>query len=609
MKIRYILGLFICLSIFASCKKDFLQRDPGVDLALDSVFADPVLAGRFADRTYNFRIDDYGRLQAAGQPSQISTGEFTDESVGGSLRPGLTEMYKADWLSPNAIDVSATTSTSRGLTPYVKLYSGIRNANVALVNLDKVPWAKEPKLSANLVKAQQLWLRAYFYYEFAKRWGGAVLLDKPLGVNDNPDLPRSTFAETMAFIEKDLDEAEKLFSNTTLTDPASGSIIYNPNVGWNPSFVINPTGSVTGDVSNNNGRADIASTRALRSRVLLLAASPRDNSSNDLSKWAKAAAAAKSLIDMGKYALQPRYQDILEVATSPEHIMIQIRGPRLGFGSNFFGNYVISKGYGGAGNGLNPTQNHVDLYEMSNGKRITDGGTGITYNPASPYANRDPRLNHNVLVNGRAWKGRTIETFREPTAATPYGRDAGTEITIFTVTGYYSRKMWPEALTGNVTTTALLHYIYFRYGEILLNYAEAINEASTAGFTQAIPFLDQLRVRAGMPTVSATMAIRGTTINQSTMRDFIHNERAVELAFEDHRWWDILRWKKGPQIVAQPMIGMDVLKTGATFKYTPFTLADSYMKIFKDYMHYYPIPQSEIDKSRGVMKQNPGWAK
>lgn len=624
MKINSILfAVLIGLIAIVSCKKDFLQRDTGVDLALGDVFADPILAGQYADRTYNFRIDDYGgRVQAGGQPFRGSIGELTDESVSGSRVAGIPTMWEGDWLHPNnAIEVTTNNSTSRGLTPYVKLYAGIRNANTVLENIDKVPWDKEPKLNGKLVKAQMLWLRAYFYFELAKRWGGVPILNNVLTPADNTDIPRNTYEEVIAYIEKDINEAEQIFESTTVTNPSqNNAVIYNPQRGWNPEFVINPSGSIGGDVANNNGRADLGATLALKSRVLLYAASENYNragNSNALigytggdrtGRWQKAANASKKLIDLGRYSLQPRYQDILEVAISPEHIMIQIRGPRIGNGANFFGSYVIPFGYGGNFNGVNPTQNHVDLYEMINGKRITDEGPGITYNPQNPYTNRDPRLNHNVLVNGRVWKGRPVEAWREPAnAVKPFGLDAGVEVTRYTVTGYYCRKMWPEQLTGNVTTTALLHYIYFRYGEILLNYAEAINEVSAAGFAMAVPYVDQIRQRAGMPAIAATMAARGTTLNQATMRDLIYNERAVELAFEDNRWWDIFRWKKGIELVAQPMKGMDILKQGTTLTYTPFALSDLYQKKFQDHYHRYPIARAEINKSAGILIQNPGW--
>src|SRR5690606_22365038 len=107
----------------------------------------------------------------------------------------------------------------------------------------------------------------------ARRWGGAILMDKALGLNDDMDIPRASFEETIAFIEKDINEAEQIFSTTTFVDNTGSSplLIYNPQMGWNPNYSPDIPGS---NVSNNNGRPDLGAIRALRSRALLLAASP-----------------------------------------------------------------------------------------------------------------------------------------------------------------------------------------------------------------------------------------------------------------------------------------------------------------------------------------------
>lgn len=92
------------------------------------------------------------------------------------------------------------------------------------------------------------------------------------------------------------------------------------------------------------------------------------------------------------------------------------------------------------------------------------------------------------------------------------------------------------------------------------------------------------------------------------MRDAIRHERAIELAFEDQRWYDIMRWQAGVEIVAQPVYGMNVVKnTNGTFTYSKVLLSSSYQKTFKDYMHRYPIPRQEVYKSAGNLVQNPGW--
>lgn len=611
MKIRFIIFL-LCTSgvVLSSCEKDFLKRDTGVVTTKDDVFANPLLAARFADRSFTFMVIDYFGLGSVGQPFRGTLSEFTDESVCGFLDEPYKAMYSGDWTNKeHGTEFGANKTISGQRPPYVKFYEGIRNANVFLSEYDKVPWAKESTLSGELVKAQQLYFRAYFYFELARRWGGAILMDEALDLKDDMDIPRSTFEETLAFIERDINEAERIFSATTFVDNTGTSplMIYNPTMGWNPNYSIDVPGS---DVSSNNGRPDLGAVRALRSRALLLAASPLWNPANDPGKWQKAADAAKLIIDMGRYSLNQDYSRILTDPISHEYIMANIKGPRASNVAGFFRDYLISpstNGYLEKSGSLNPTQNHVDLYETKQGLRISDAGSG--YSLAAPYANRDPRLEFNVIRNDQVWQAPLkMETWYEVTdKGLIYGKDVTATAGTGTSTGYYCRKLWPEALKGNTTSTAILNFVYYRYAEILLNYAEALNEArGPLAEVQAV--VNQIRQRptVNMPSVAQTFAARGVQITKENLRDLIRNERAVELAFENNRWFDILRWKQGVQIVAQPIYRMDVRKAGVQFIYTPTLMTSNYQRKFSDYMHLYPIPLGEIVKGK-KLAQNPGW--
>lgn len=611
MKIRYILFL-LCTSglMMSSCKKDFLKRDTGVVTTKEDVFADPKLAAQFADRSYTFMVADYYGLGSVGQPFRGTISEFTDEAVCGFLDEPYKAMYSGDWTNrEHGTEFGSNKTISGQRPPYVKFYEGIRNVNVFLEEYPNIPWAKEPTLNGQLIKAQQLYYRAYFYFELARRWGGAIIMDKPLGLADNMDIPRSTFEETIAFIEKDIKEAEQIFNTTTFVDNSGASplLIYNPAMGWNPNYSPAIPGS---NVSNNNGRPDLGAIRALRSRALLLAASPLWNPSGDASKWQKAADAAKLVIDMGRYSLNPNYSRILTDPISHEYILASIKGPRVSNNAGFFRDYLISpstNGYLEKSGSLNPTQNHVDLYETKQGLRIGDVGSG--YSLSSPYQNRDPRLEFNVIHNDQTWQAPLkMETWYTPTAnGTIYGKDVTATVGTGTTTSYYCRKLWPEALKGNTTSTAILNFVYYRYAEILLNYAEALNEAQ-GPTSDAIMAVNQIRQRptVEMPTVAQTFANRGVAISKENMRELIRNERAVEMAFENIRWFDILRWKKGREIIAQPIKRMDVRKEGTTFIYTPTLMTSAYQRRFEDYMHLYPIPLNEIAKGSNL-KQNPGW--
>lgn len=608
INILFLLGLsWLFLS---SCEEDFLKRDTGVRTTKDEVFADPKLATQFADRTYTFMVEDYFGLGSVGQPFRGTIAEFTDEAVCGFLDEPYKAMYSGDWTNfEHGTEFTSNKTISGQNPPYVRFYEGIRNANVFLEQYENIPWEQELTLNGELARAQQLYYRAYFYFELARRWGGAIIMDKPLALNEDMDIPRASFEETMAFIEKDINDAEAIFGTTTFIDNTGSSplLIYNPQMGWNPGYSLSNPGS---DVSNNNGRPDLGATRALRSRALLLAASPLWNPTGDAGQWQRAADAAKLVIDMGRYGLNPDYSRILTDPISHEYILANIKGPRISDRPGFFRDYLISpstNGYLEKSGSLNPTQNHVDLYETRQGLRIDDAGSG--YNLESPYENRDPRLEFNVIHNDQVWQAPSkMETWYTPTAdGTIYGKDVTGTSGTGTTTSYYCRKLWPEALKGNSTASAILNFVYYRYAEILLNYAEALNEAQgpVADVQDAVNQIRQ-RPTVNMPTVAETFVNRGEALSKDNMRDMIRNERAVELAFERNRWFDVLRWKKGPEIIAQPIQRMDVRKEGETFIYTPKLMSSAYQRRFEDYMHLYPIPLNEIIKGDNLV-QNPGW--
>lgn len=565
--IRYTYLLLLAAGTFACSKQDFLQRDPGVAITEEAVFTDPVLATRFADNTYNYLLDDYGRLGTA-QAYKGTTGQFSDEALFAEAIPvhGVLTMNQGNYLDVASTDVSNV---------YTRMYQGIRNANVMLSRVDGVPWTALQ--NGKLIRAQQLYLRSFFYFELVKRYGGVVLLDKPLEQTDNLDLPRNTYDETVAFILKSLQEAESI-----LTTEVWGTN-YSPTTDWD---------------AGNSGRATIGSVRALRTRLLLLDASPLHNATGDATKWKRAATAAKSIIDMGKYSLHPQYGTLLNQSASPEYIQIKVRGARSGNGG-FLGDFIIPPSAGGAQGQLNPTQNHVDLYEMNNGKPITDATSG--YNPQDPYKNRDPRFYANIIYNDQTWQTRKIAMWvNNATTPVSYGVDYQPGSTSYTRTRYYVRKVWPEAVRGGTGgASAIVNFIFFRYGEVLLNYAEALNE-SDGPTTEVYTTMNQIRTRAGMPALP-------TGLTKDAMRLRIQNERAVELAFEEFRWWDILRWKKGVEIIPKTITGMDVERIGTGFKYTVVPMAGTYQRVFQDHMHLYPIPRNEIFKSNGILKQNPGW--
>lgn len=190
--------------------------------------------------------------------------------------------------------------------------------------------------------------------------------------------------------------------------------------------------------------------------------------------------------------------------------------------------YLAPAGFTNSSGRTNPTQNLVDSYETINGLPIDQDSS---YDPQNPYANRDPRLEQTILHQGSIWGDKLNEEERAIDVSYPSGADYETQ-NGGTLTGYYTKKY-----LNNMSFKSPSNYNHvcpiFRFGEVLLNAAEAVNEAY--GPSEAYQYINELRDRVGMPAYSG--------MNQEQLRERIRNERRIELCFEDHRFFDERRWK------------------------------------------------------------------
>jgi hypothetical protein len=349
-----------------------------------------------------------------------------------------------------------------------------------------------------------------------------------------------------------------------------------------------PASYATFGAPKETGRVTSGAARALKARLLLYAASPLHNPAGTAQKWDDAAKASKDIINTAAYSLEATYNAFLNNVASKEVILEAREGNNNYFEAN---NFPI--GIEGGNTGTCPTQNLVDSYEMvANGLSIAASNSG--YNPANPYAGRDPRLALTVILNNSTFKSLTMQCW--------YGGANGAPLLKATKTGYYLRKYVIEAisLSPNNISTKQHTWALYRYGEVLLNYAEAMNEvygpenAGTYGMT-ALQAVNLVRTRAKMPAFPLGLS-------KDNFRTKLQNERRVELAFEDHRFWDIRRWKIGANTTS--IYGMDITKNAdGTFKYTKMQIEQ---RIFDTKMNLYPIPLSEIYKNN-KLKQNIGW--
>jgi hypothetical protein len=247
---------------------------------------------------------------------------------------------------------------------------------------------------------------------------------------------------------------------------------------------------------------------------------------------------------------------------------------------------------------------------MKNGKAITESGSG--YDPNNPFANRDPRFNYSIIYNGAKYANNSLA--QDYVWTYTGSGETGDKYASGSNTGYWGRKMCDSTITqGSSGSGPDRPWPLMRYAEVLLNYAEAINET---GQTQlAYPKLAQLRDRAGIEPGSDGLYGMKANMTKEEMRTFIQNERRIELAFEDHRWNDIRRWKiamtlynGGPtgynQVMHVTRVGTTGTLPNVTFTYAVENTIRQHT--FRPEMYLLPIQDLEIRKNP-AMVQNPGW--
>ena len=454
-----------------------------------------------------------------------------------------------------------------------RYYSGISKCctlleNTDHVNLDISRLDPDKQVEyANSLKDIRMWraearfLRAYFHFELLKRYGPIPIVTSTLSINGNyENTPRPTMKEVVDFIAKECDIAADTLELTP----------------WR-------------NVNDAFGRATKGAALALKSRVLLYAASPlyvdfgdtnEANKPTDVAMWKSAADAAKAVIDLNQYELASSYADLFKNDfQNKEYIFVRRYAANSDFEKS---NFPVS--FGGKG-GTNPSQNLVDDYEMLD-------GTPFDWNDpakaAQPFENRDARLGATILMNMAPFKGKKVATYPEGADASPNPNA--------TKTAYYLRKFLNEDVNIQTGGSSAGHVVpLFRLAEIYLNYAEALNEYDPTNPDITL-YLNKVRNRASLPNVSA--------LSQEQMRIVIQHERRVELAFEEHRSWDVRRWKIASSTLGAPLMGVQIeRKPLGGYTYMPVKVEQ---RVFQPKMYWYPIPQSEVLKLK-QWKQNNGW--
>jgi len=484
-------------------------------------------------------------------------------------------------------------------------YHGIRKSNTALKYINNLP-ANLSDRFRNRLKGEATFVRALHHWFLFQKWGGIPLVKVAFEASDDVKLPRSSVKNVIDFIVTECDKAAALFPN----EPYS--------------------------FASEIGRPDKGTALSLKSRALLYAASPLYNGKGfnnsgdtlicygnaDPNRWALAAKAAQDVVDLGWYSLYVandpakrngtrNYKELffawgIGYQNNREYIYSRIRGTNRDTESDNF-----PSGFTNATGGTCPSQDLVDAYEMADGT-LFDWNDAAK--KANPYVNRDPRFYASIIYNGAKYD--KFASFNgSPTNQYTFDIFEGGKNKAGlsqTETGYYLMKFmdYDNVNPANKSGGTYHNWPYFRYAEILLNLAEAGNEAGGPAYVAPgaqspltpVAAINLIRERAGMPDVATTFAKRGIALSKENLRELIKNERRVELAFEDQRYYDVRRWM---DIKDGYIHGVKTVKNANnTFTYDPTIQAEK--KVFDPKHYFFPIPQVEIYRNN-LLRQNPGW--
>lgn len=556
---RYVFVSMAVGSAFTLCScNDFLDREEDSFIDKTATFDSYNRTKQYLTYAYSLLPEGLNRFSGGAL-----LGAATDDACFAIESSNIQQFNNGSWNALNNPD----NVWDRYFAGIAKCCTLLENSNHVNLDISRLDPAKRVEYENNLKdirmwRAEAHFLRAYFNFELLKRYGPIPIIKSTLDINkDYSDTPRPTMKEVVEFIAKDC-------------DIAADSLELTPWRNMNDAF----------------GRATKGAALALKSRLLLYAASPlyvdfgdidEANKPSDATLWKAAADAAKAVIDLNQYELAPAYDDLFKNDfQNKEYIFVRRYPSNSDFEKS---NFPVS--YGGKG-GTNPSQNLIDDYEMLD-------GTAFDWNDpvkaAHPFENRDERLLATVLMNGVLFKGKRVATY-------PGGADA-TPNPNATKTGYYLRKFLNENVNIQTGGGSDGHVVpLFRLAEIYLNYAEALNEYDPTNPDIAV-YLNKIRGRVSLPDVPSGLT-------QEQMRTLIHHERRVELAFEEHRFWDVRRWKVASSTLGAPVKGVKITQDDAgNFTYSPVQVEQ---RVFQPKMYWYPIPQSEVLKLHH-WEQNKGW--
>lgn len=546
--------LITILVVLTSGCSDMLDIKPTTFISDEAIWEDKNLINQFVANTYGSMLCGFNRCTAGYEQdwSMSWAGNLdaaTDDFASVSDGPIYTQLNK-----------DAITAQS---CPFVEEiwnqeYKVIRKCNIII---ERAPGVEERILSATekkRVEAEARFLRAFCHFELARTFGKAPLIVKAQSLTDELQVAPSSFADIVKFVKEECD-------------------LYADNLPLSYS-------------DDEAGHATKGAFLALKSRALLYLASPL-NSSDDSRKWADAAQAAQDVMDLDIYKLYkltdtPYRSMAFDKTAANKEVIFERRFTFPEAPHNIHMMWSLDAVDAGSWNGLYPTQNLVDAYETVNGKLTTDP-TNTMYNKQDPYTKRDARFYQSIIYNGSTWETHrmsmvtnTVDPSKNGSCKPQLGKAR---------CGYGPKKFIEELdpstnLYGGYAQSN--NWPYIRYAEVLLNYAEAKNEELAAPDPSVYLAINEVRSRSGQPDLPSGLS-------KIEIRERIKNERRIELLLEEHRFYDLRRWKDG-DVLAEPIMGMNIYDDNVTLRYEVSKVED---RIFNGTHYYLPIPLKEQEKN------------
>jgi starch-binding outer membrane protein, SusD/RagB family len=618
------IGLTTFVLVFClSCNTDFLNTKPLDKISSDATWGDAALSQAFVFNVYSYL--GYGGFEEQALAAYTDEAMFTHSGRNiNTFNEGSETPGSLSWMSPTY--------------EWNKMYLAIRQANIAIENLPKATFS-DTKMKDQLL-GEALFLRAYYYQQLVRFYGGVPLISKPYGLDEDYTIPRSSYEESIKFIVADLDKAATLLDGKTMVGGRTSKVAALAL----KSRVLTYAASDLHDGATVKSKV---STLASYANLDLVAYTTGDRTS----RWQAAKAAAKAVLDLTSgYKLnltapvsaadgRANYVSISmggksavgdgaaekELLFQRTHTALFVAEDNWPLGGIHYG---INNGPNGYHNwaGNTPIQQLVDDYEMMDGSKFDWNNSA---HKADPYANRDPRLGATILYDGAIWKPRPSDVAGlEPVNQIQTGyyddgkggklngidtRESAVENWNGSRTHYYTRKFIDSdpAIADNQSSAQVIPWPFIRTTEIALNYIEASIEVGDEA--EAKNWLNKIRFRAGMPAVTDAGA---------ALKNRYRNERRVELVYEEHRYHDARRWAIAPTTVGRGIKAINVeakLKAGATpnvpykydktkytYTYTSVDNTENETRKWNDKMYFRPISRDEINRNAKLI-QNPGY--